>query len=123
MAEKNLKNIQDIYDYVERNTSRNSLQIAQHMGVAKTTSGHWVRLLCDLGHLVRISGTKSNQGAKPDSFVVGGAGRPTEVPPRKNSTYRPPELDVKRKIIKAKQIGMQADALALPREFFQKLAA
>jgi len=115
-AKMKLERFQAVYDHVEANPGVSSAAICLHIGVNRQTARNWFRDLCNNGHLVATRGERSNKGGTPDTFVIGQAGRPVALKPRKKHSKRfdsaeDYEAPVRRRIIKAVQIGMWRDSL------------
>jgi hypothetical protein len=112
-----LENMQRAFDVIAARPGINSMQLCEALGVAKSTSANWIKHLCLCGSVERRYGKHIQRGSIADHFVVCGE-RPGIPPERHSSSYTPPEERIKRNFVKAKDCGMSADALALPREFF-----
>lgn len=116
-AKRMLENMQRTYDVIAQNPGISSMQLCVALGVAKSTAANWVMHCCLTGAIERRGGARRQRGSLPDTYVVAGE-RPGIPPERKSAGYTPPEERVKRVFTKAKNLGMTADSLALPREFF-----
>lgn len=116
-AMRMLENMQRAFDVIAERPGINSMELCKALGVAKSTSANWVKHLCLCGSIERCCGKRIQRGSTSDHFVVIGE-RPGIPPERNSASYTPPEERIKRNFIKAKNCGMTADSLALPREFF-----
>lgn len=115
--QRKLDHMQQAWDVINAQPGIDSAQVCKALGVAKSTGANWIAWLVLADLVDRKAGRRIQRGSDPDTFTVCGP-RPTVAPEREKPGFVPPESRIKRSFVKAKNCGMTADSLALPREFF-----
>ena len=109
--------MQRVYDIVAEHPGCNTTFICEMLFKPRPTILKWIRWVCEDGFIERNPGPRKQHGSHPDTFIVLGP-RPHQLPEKKCHKQVAAET-LKRILVKARDCGMHADPLALPREFFR----
>ena len=115
--EHKLACMQHVYDIVSDHPGCNTVFICDMLFKPKTTVLKWIRWVCEDGFIQRNPGPRKQHGSHPDTLIAIGP-RPHQLPEKKCHKQVAAET-LKRILVKARDCGMRADPLALPREFFR----
>ena len=115
--EHKLACMQHVYDIVSDHPGCNTVFICDMLFKPKTTVLKWIRWVCEDGFIQRNPGPRKQHGSHPDTFIAIGP-RPHQLPEKNSDRKAGAETQLKRILVKARNCGMRADPLALPREFF-----
>lgn len=122
-----LRKMQAFYDFVHAHPNCTMIDLCAQFCSPASTIRHYTHRLIDGQHLVVTKGARRRSGSDKNTYLAIKGARPTIGLPRrassvKTSTPAPRDPSIKRKFIKAQQLGM-APYGDLPRAFFGQVGA
>lgn len=104
---ENLRRMQEMYDFIAANPGCTMVMMCAHFQKRHQILRTPLNYLRNGVHIEICDGKRTQGGQAPSTYTVISKGRPTVAPMRK--TLETPDTQVKRKIVPAKQIGLQRD--------------